>query len=202
MLFRLKHTFHCWQYPERYRLLDDLLLNQTLSKTQLIEKQSHSLTSIVQFAFNNTPFYHKKYKQTFSDFNIDPSPNNLPFLSKAEVAQHKDEMLVRGINKSTLSIGNTGGSTGKPVSFYYDQHKHELMRAGMMRSYMWSGWKPGQKIINFWGARQDIAHSNLFLKRYFDFTSAEVTIPAYEYTKVQLKELSLRKLPVDINAVA
>lgn len=30
------------------------------------------------------------------------------------------------------------------------------MRAGMTRSYMMSCWRPGQKSLNFWGARQDI----------------------------------------------
>lgn len=188
MLFQLKHRLHRWQHRERYNLLAELLHNQTLGKSQLLEKQKRALTSIVQFAVNNTPFYREKYKQIIGEITSEPLPDILPVLTKNEVVQHLDEMLAQNLDKNKLSLGNTGGSTGKPVSFYYDQHKHELMRAGMMRSYMWSGWQPGQIILNFWGARQDLQHGNLLGKKYHEFISAEVTLPAHEYTGVQLKE--------------
>ena len=77
----------------------------------------------------------------------------------ADVVAHLPEMLARGNDPQRTKIGHTGGSTGKPLAFYYDEAKHELMRAGMMRSYMLSGWRPGQKILNFWGARQDTARA-------------------------------------------
>lgn len=179
---------HRWQHRERYKLLASLLHNQTLGKSQLIEKQKHALTSIVQFAYNNTSFYQEKYRQVIGDIANEHFPATLPVLDKNEVVQHRDEMLAWNIDKTKLSLGNTGGSTGKPVSFYYDQHKHELMRAGMMRSYMWSGWQPGQKILNFWGARQDLPHSNPLVKKYQDYISSEITLPAHEYTEVQLNE--------------
>ena len=35
------------------------------------------------------------------------------------------------------------------------------MRADMTRSDMMSCWRPGQKILNFWGARQDIKGSRV-----------------------------------------
>lgn len=190
MLFQLKHRLHRWQHRERYKLLAELLHNQTLVKSQLLEKQKHALTSIIQFAYSNTPFYQEKYRQVIGDIANEQFPAALPVLDKNELVQHREKMLARNIDKSKLSLGNTGGSTGKPVSFYYDQHKHELMRAGMMRSYMWSGWQPGQKILNFWGARQDLQHCNPLVKRYHDYISAEITIPAHEYTEGQLKEWS------------
>lgn len=51
---------------------------------------------------------------------------------------------------------------------------------------MWAGWKPGQKVLNFWGARQDIQHGNSLIKQYQEYVSAEKTIAAYEYTEAQL----------------
>ncbi|MDP2783690.1 MAG: hypothetical protein Q8O38_03715 [Sulfurimicrobium sp.] len=61
------------------------------------------------------------------------------------------------------------------------------MRAGMCRSYMWSGWRPGQKILNFWGARQDIK-GGCWGKRFKEFVAAEKTIAAYEHTEAQLHD--------------
>lgn len=183
MLYRLKHYLHRRQHRERYRMLDGLLRNQASSKKIIEENQHAAIKSIVQHARENIPYYNAKYPgNNPHDLHID----KLPILHKHEVVQYRDEMLARGIDKHSLSIGNTGGSTGNPVSFYYDQHKHELMRAGMYRSYMWSGWKAGQKILNFWGARQDIVQGNSFSKQYQDYIAAEMTIPAYEYTEAQL----------------
>lgn len=188
MLYQLKKFFHRGLHRERYKLLDELLYNQTLSKAQLLNKQRQDLSSILQHACSNSPYYHDKYSPIIGDNPQQISLASLPILHKDEVVQHRDAMLPRGKDKSTLSIGNTGGSTGKPVSFYYDQHKHELMRAGMIRSYMWCGWKPGQKILNFWGARQDIQHGNYNSQKFNEFIAAEKTIAAYEYTESQLDD--------------
>jgi len=191
MLYQLKHKLHRMHHRERFDLLDILLLNQSLNKAQLRIQQHQALSAIINHSYNNTRYYHDKFQNIITDgdsLNIDA----LPILNKNEVVQHMDEMVTDGIDRKTLCIGNTGGSTGKPVSFYYDQHKHELMRAGMCRSYMWSGWKPGQKILNFWGAGQDIRHGNSLLNKYRDSIAAEKTIAAHEYTEAQLYDWALQ----------
>lgn len=188
MIYQLKHHLHRRLHRERYSLLDQLLHNQTLSRDQLLTRQQQALSAIILHAYSNTPYYREKYAQSPRNNAHELVADSLPILHKDEVVQHLDEMLARDIYKETLSIGNTGGSTGKPLSFYYDQHKHELMRAGMCRSYMWSGWMPGQKILNFWGARQDIQQGNSFNRKYQDYVAAEKTIAAHEYTEEQLRD--------------
>ncbi len=147
MTHRLKHALQRRLNRERYRLLDELLHNQTLSRAQLLDKQAQELTGIIRFAFDHTPYYRDKFA-ALPDLN----PATLPILRKDEVISHRDAMVAQGLDKSLLKIGSTGGSTGVPVSFYYDNHKSQLMRAGMCRSYMGSGWRPGQRILNFWGS--------------------------------------------------
>ena len=190
MLDQIKHQLHRLQHRERYRMLEELLHNQALSKAQLLHNQQQDLSAIIRHAYSNTPFYKNKYAQLIKNKPSEIVASSLPVLNKEEVVQHMDAMLTRDADRGTLSIGSTGGSTGKPVSFYYDQHKHELMHAGMCRSYMWSGWRPGQKILNFWGARQDIPQGNSFNKQYQDYIAAEKTIAAYQYTEAQLNEWS------------
>jgi phenylacetate-CoA ligase len=51
---------------------------------------------------------------------------------------------------------------------------------------MGSGWRPGQKILNFWGARQDTVAGGVFGTGWEDFIAAERTVSAYEYTSAQL----------------
>lgn len=178
----LRHALHRSGHRERYKLLDELLHNQTLSRAQLLDKQRKDLSAIIAHAFDQAPYYREKYARAEELLVA-----NLPILLKDEVIRHRDDLVARDVERGALKIGNTGGSTGKPVSFYYDAHKGELMRAGMCRSYMWSGWLPGQKILNFWGARQDLKGGG-WRKRLKQAIAAEHTIAAYEYTEAQLHD--------------
>jgi phenylacetate-CoA ligase len=186
MLHNLKYQLHRLHHRERYVMLDQLLHNQRLGKTQLIPQQQQALAAIIRHAYDNVPYYHEKYALVLEQAKQNIDPGALPRLHKEEVVQHRDEMLAHGLDRAKLHIGSTGGSTGKPLTFYYDQHKHELMRAGMCRSYMLSGWQPGQKILNFWGAPQDIVSGSGPAKFYQDYIAAEKTISAYQYSESQL----------------
>ena len=182
----LRHWLHRRQRPERYARLAALLATQKLSREQLLDKQRRDLHDIVRFAAGNTAFYRERYGALAASFAGDIT--RLPILHKADVVAHLPEMLARGADPRSTKIGHTGGSTGKPLAFYYDEAKHELMRAGMMRSYMLSGWRPGQKILNFWGARQDTVAGGVFGGDAIgDFIAAEKTLPAHSITEERLQ---------------
>ncbi|MGB7501774.1 MAG: hypothetical protein WBM25_05190 [Azonexus sp.] len=181
----LKHWLHRRQRPERYARLDALLATQALTREQLLHKQRRDLNEIVRFAAENTRFYRERYGTLAASFAGDIT--RLPILHKTDVVTRLPDLLARGADPQRTKIGHTGGSTGKPLAFYYDEAKHELMRAGMMRSYMFSGWQPGQKILNFWGARQDTVAGGVFGGDAFgDFVAAEKTLPAHTITESQL----------------
>ena len=186
MISSLKHRLHRVAFGERYAALDELLDNQAMSRQQLLDKQQRELQQIIRFATTHTGHYARKYAGLVLPGEPVPPVAGLPVLEKDEVLQHRDEMVSRELEPEQLRMGSTGGSTGKPLTFYYDRHKMELMRAGMIRSYMWSGWQPGQKILNFWGARQDFKPGTGIRKSYLDFIAAEKTIPAYQYTESEL----------------
>jgi phenylacetate-CoA ligase len=185
MLEALRLTLHRRQRPVRYARLAGLLAHQRLSRAQILAKQRADLAAIVDFAREHVPYYRTRYAN-IADFT------DLPILTKPDVVENLDDLLADDADRSEAKIGYTGGSTGKPLAFWYDEAKHELMRAGMMRSYMGSGWRPGQKILNFWGARQDTVAGGVFgttlSADWSDFIAAERTIAAYEYTERQLRE--------------
>jgi len=176
----LKLWLHRRQRPQRYAFLEQLLQTQALDRDELLHKQRADRDAIVRFARDNTIYY----AQRFADSDTFEA---LPILTKPDVVAHLPEMLARGHDPATTPLGYTGGSTGKPLAFYYDETKHELMRAGMMRSYMLSGWRPGQKILNFWGARQDTVKGGVFGgAAWDDWISAEKTLPAHEIDAAKL----------------
>lgn len=178
----LRHWLHRRQRPVRYTQLAALLATQAMTRAQVLQKQQQDLRAILRYAIDNTVFYREKFGMADSDFS------SLPILRKDDVRQRMADMLARDADPHTTHIGHTGGSTGKPLAFYYDEGKHELMRAGMMRSYMMSGWRPGEKILNFWGARQDTVAGGVFgSTRLDDFIAAETTLPAHEITTDKLR---------------
>ena len=186
MIDHLRHWLHRRRHPARYAQLDTLLRTQALSREALLEKQQRELANIINLAATQTPYYAKALAPFLNHAPI--ALSTLPILHKALITQHMDELLARDADRNTVKVGHTGGSTGNPLAFWYDDAKHELMRAGMMRSYMLSGWRPGQKILNFWGARQDVVPGGVFGAQLGDVIAAEHTLAAYEYTGEQLME--------------
>jgi phenylacetate-CoA ligase len=179
----LKHWLHRRQRPARYAQLASLLATQAMTRTQVLRKQQDDLRAIINFATENTAYYRGRFGMISDSFDF----ATLPILRKDDVRQHMADMLARDADPHTTPIGHTGGSTGNPLAFYYNDAKHELMRAGMMRSYMMSGWRPGEKILNFWGARLDTMAGGIFGgTRWGDFVAAETTLPAQEVSDVKL----------------
>lgn len=182
---RLRHWLHRRSRPGRYALLEGLLANQSLTREQVLRRQQEDLRRIVAFAARNTNYYRDRLAGVPGIGNGRVALGDLPLLRKDDVTRHMDDLLARNADRRKVGIGHTGGSTGKPLAFWYDDAKHELMRAGMARSYMMSGWRPGQKILNFWGARQDTGAGGVFAG---GFIAAEKTLPAHEYTEERLHE--------------
>lgn len=179
----LRHWLHARRYPLRYGQLEQLLRNQALSREQLLAQHARDLAAIVAHAHHNVPYYRERFA------GLDAAAfDELPLLSKDAVASRLDDLLADDADRAQAKLGHTGGSTGKPLAFWYDEYKHELMRAGMMRGFMMSGWRPGQKVMYFWGARHDTRKGGVFGGGWGDLVSAEKTIAAVEYSEAKLHE--------------
>lgn len=188
MIEDLRQRLHRRRYPARYAHLQALLANQALDRAALLARQARDRAEIVAWAAAHTDFYAERLGP--GPAGLDPAAfARLPILTKDDVRARLDDLLDRDA-RGRAQIGHTGGSTGQPLAFWYDEAKHELMRGGMMRSYMLSGWRPGQKILNFWGARQDVVAGGVFGRKVGeglgDFVAAEKTVPAWEYSTANL----------------
>jgi phenylacetate-CoA ligase len=185
---RLRHRLHRRLQPQRYALLAQLLRNQSLTRAQLLHRQARDLAALVRHAAAHVPYYAARIDaDTLAAFaRGEADIGRLPILRKDDVRSHLGELLARDADRAQAKLGHTGGSTGQPLAFWYDDAKHELMRAGMMRGYMMSGWRPGQKILNLWGARQDVVAGGVFGNGLFDVIAAERTIAAWEYSDANL----------------
>lgn len=179
----LRHWLHRRQYPARYAHLSPLLARQALSPDALAAHQRQSFRELVRHAAAHVPYYRR---QLGNLEHWDGRPASLPILAKDAVREHLPDLLTDEADPAATAVGHTGGSTGQPLAFWYDQAKHELMRAGMMRGFMMSGWRPGQKVLYLWGARQDVGKGGVFGQRLMDAIAGERTVAALEYTEARL----------------
>lgn len=188
MIDHLRHWLHRHRQPARYALLAQLLRKQALSRAQMRRKQVDDLAALVAHAAAQVPYYAARFDaDALAAFARGESAiERLPILRKDDVRNHLDDLLARDAERASAKLGHTGGSTGQPLAFWYDDAKHELMRAGMMRGYMMSGWRPGKKILNFWGARQDVVAGGVFGEGMGEFIAAEKTIAAWQYSEANL----------------
>ena len=185
MMARLKYLVHRRARPLRYHLLEPLLEHEALGAEQLQRYQQQQFNAMVRFAIRHTDYYRDSY-QGISGPDFDPA--ELPILTRQAVAEQRDAMVAGGPGQAGLKLAYTGGSTGEPLAYYYTDEKTEQMRAGMMRSYRWAGWRPGDKVLNFWGARQDVRRPCKLSDRLRRYAAAEQTHGAYDFTETDLRD--------------
>jgi len=189
VIARLKSLVHRQARPLRYRLLQPLLEHETLSAGQLQQYQQRQFNTMVRFAMENTDYYRNRY-QGIAGPDFDAA--QLPVLTRQAVVEQRDAMVAGGLDQPGLKLGYTGGSTGKPLAFYYTDEKTEYMRAGMMRSYRWAGWRPGERVLNFWGAQRDVRKPRTLADRLRRYAAAEQTLGAYEFSEADLLQWARR----------
>ncbi len=184
MIRALRHGLHRLRHPQRYAQLARLLASQSLPPEVLRARQAQALADLLRHAAGNVPYYARRLGNPAAGDGGDLE--SLPILTKEDVRSHLDALLDRSADRARVGIGHTGGSTGQPLAFWYDAAKHELMRAGMMRGFMMSGWRPGQKVLYLWGARQDTGRGGVFGHRLADAIAGERTVAALEYSAARL----------------
>ena len=184
----LTYYLHRGMKPDRFKRFDLLLLQEKKSRQDLLHEQAQSLRKLIDLARTKTVFYSEKLRSVLKNSEGEYEMGSLPILRKEDIIKNRDDMCISDIKPDALFQGKTGGSTGKPVAFYYDMNSIETMLAGSYRCYTWAGWRPGDRVLHFWGAKQDLRGGGKIKNRISEWITSECTIGVYEYTESQLKQ--------------
>jgi phenylacetate-CoA ligase len=105
------------------RLLDWLEESQWWSPEQIQQYQAQQLSQLLEYAYNNVPYY----RRTFDARHLKPADiasledlPKLPTLTKEDVRQHMDGLVSSTVTRSELVFNHTSGSTGKSLDFYLE----------------------------------------------------------------------------------
>lgn len=140
-----------------FMLLVEARRNQWLKPSELEELQAKRLRAIIKHAYENTAYYHRKFKES----NITPddirSPDDLkklPITTKDDVRNYGlTEMVSRGLNLNKCRIVPTSGSSGTPMRVIYDKNADDFSKAINLRSMVENGLKLNDRIINLGDVR-------------------------------------------------
>ena len=179
-----QNIFYRLLKPKAQNYFNELQKLQQKSRGEILEIQNQKLKNLIAFSYMTSPYYRSKIdeldladKVKTGRFEI----NELPILTKHDLRSCGNELLSNSINIKKLLKGQTGGSTGLPVTYYYDQHSLQQTEAALRTFFTWSGWKPGERILFLWGARQDLTNRGVVKKNLGEWVSGRKILPAYEF---------------------
>lgn len=141
---------------------------QYRSPAELAGQQFEDLQRVLLHAREQCPFYATR----FAEAGFDPARmtsvaelQKLPLLSKADIQQHRDDMIARNFPKESLVKNQTGGSTGSPLRFFHDRECIYRRQASTIRHDRWAGMELWDKSASLWGHRADFLPPSSFLSK-------------------------------------
>lgn len=172
-----------------HRYLQELERTQWLSSDELQALQFAKIQQLVKHAYENVPFYRQRYQaigfepddlKSLADFE------KLPFLTKDDIRQYREEIVAQNFPRNQLIANETGGSTGQPMHFYIDSSFWWWNAANHFRVRGWHGVKEGDKVAWLWGAHKDMPEWSRW-KRIKAALMNERYLNAFNLTEAKMK---------------
>jgi phenylacetate-CoA ligase len=182
--------------PEREGQLGPLLSGyrkrQWLSADELAAQQWASVTKLLRHAYESTDFYKKRFDEAGirpEDIREPADMQHIPPLHRDALRNHLREMLSRKYQPGDLRESFTGGTTHTPTRFMRDKAsvQHKLAIQTLLNT--WAGFCPGDKVMSFWGAQQDMAHAPSWRWRFYErYVARQVFVQTSHVSKAELEK--------------
>lgn len=131
------------RYGGRFKEFTALLeQSQWWEPERMREWQTAQLRRVLVHAGNHVPYY----RETFRHRGFDPAGvesiedlRRLPTLSRDVIKHRTKDLISRDPGAARLTEGHTSGTTGSPISLFYDADMVAMTYAVMDRQYRWAG---------------------------------------------------------------
>lgn len=146
-----------WAWHERspyLKVVEELRARERMSPDERLARQWKMLVKLVEHAWNNCPYYRRR----FGDAGFDPHDlrswddfERLPILTKSDIRSASAEMVSKTADRSRLVARKTSGSTGVSLNFFVDDAEFQFKRGAACYRDQWSGWRLGEWRAAVWG---------------------------------------------------
>lgn len=139
-------------FRDTYKFLQE---SQWWSKEKLEEYQMQQLEKLLKHSFENVPYY----RRIFNERGLKPKDiknidglRKLAYLTKNIVRENLPDLIAQNYPKSKLKYVTTGGSSGIPLGFYWEEGVTcPKERAFVWRQWNWAGFRFGEKRVTLRG---------------------------------------------------
>lgn len=159
---------------ETYKNLKFLNKSQFWTREEIDNYQNTKLKELIKHSFDNVPFYH----ELFLDLRLKPEDiqtkndlHKIPIITKDDLKKNKSKHLAKNISPKQLILASSSGSTGEPFQYYKTKYSESFLKACLIRSWSWMGYRLGDKYVkismndrsSFMKKMQDKMNSCLYL---------------------------------------
>jgi phenylacetate-CoA ligase len=120
---------------------------------ELFAFQRRELAALLIHAYQNVPFYRRRFDEAGirpDDIRGPEDLVRLPVLSRQEARAAQDERVSTAPPPPAVRK-TTGGTTGEPLVIRYDLDSEYWRQAVKLRGFGWSGWRVGDVALHYWG---------------------------------------------------
>ncbi|GAB2929799.1 phenylacetate--CoA ligase family protein [Rheinheimera gaetbuli] len=164
----------------------ELERSQWLPLASLQQQQNAKLQRFIASAEQQVPYYRQLLQQqglTAADFNSVADLAKLPFLTKALITEHFDQL--KAAHAGGLKRFNTGGSSGQPLIFLLGNERVSHDVAAKWRATRWWGVDIGDKEIVAWGSPIELGAQDR-ARIFRDLLFRSQLIPAFDMSEQKL----------------
>lgn len=142
-------------------LLEELNINQYRPLKELRKQQEKKLLKLIEHARSNVPYY----RDSLEGLSIESMEDmeRIPLLTKKKIRENLNHIRSENLTPERFISNSTGGSTGEKLLFYSDSNA--ALGGFALRGNLWTGWEPGDKQVQLWGAHYDLSMSRGFYEK-------------------------------------
>lgn len=183
-IYRLQE--HLLRRPT-FAYLRELESSQWLSRQEIEQLQLQKLQRLLGVAAQHCPWHAARIKAAGLDLTHPLALadfQKLPTMDKADAAANRDQLVWRDAPGGAFRY-NTGGSSGKPLIFYYGRQRQASDAAGRMRARRWWGVEPGEREVYLWGAPVELNKTDR-IKTFRDRLVNQLVLNAFNMSPLQM----------------
>lgn len=174
--------------------LNEYEKTQFQNSLEIERMQWEKMKYLLEHSYENVPFYTERFQKCGivpSDIRSPADMLLLQPLTKDDIQDNFWKMLSKDISPEMLIEDYTGGSTGKPLKFYYDEQRSQRREASRIRHNRWSCWEIGEKMAVLWGDSSDNSGENIKNKIRRKFINRVLFLDAFNLNKVKMEKFAL-----------
>lgn len=137
-----------------------------LDADRVAQIQRARLASLLLHAYQHVPYYREHLGSTgvvdAQGVHLERF-NRVTPLDKDTIRSQSGRLKAANVDRESLRLNTSGGSTGQPVGFLQDDNMHAWNTAVSMLFDEWAGTGPGDRRVVLWGAQRDLTASRASL---------------------------------------